>query len=152
MKKIILIKRFLFFCFLCSFCIAGIVENSPATTDKSEELVYLKVEFYSPAAYTVEEQAQTFRLVTFPMSKPILAVIALGAFNMAYGGFMWAFLTCQNPKMWTLMVWLYDFQSRYSTKPGLVMAALTLASIPTLLVFLFCQKIIMRGIIIPTMK
>jgi multiple sugar transport system permease protein len=65
---------------------------------------------------------------------------------------MWAFLTCQHPKMWTLMVWLYDFQGRYSAFPGMVMAALVLASIPTLLVFLFCQKIIMRGIIIPTMK
>ena len=109
-------------------------------------------ELYEAAAIDGATEAQTFRLVTFPMSKPILAVIALGAFNMAYGGFMWAFLTCQNPKMWTMMVWLYDFQSRYSAKPGLVMAALTLASIPTLLVFLFCQKIIMRGIIIPTMK
>ena len=34
----------------------------------------------------------------------------------------------------------------------LVMAALTIASIPTLLVFLFCQNIIMRGIVLPTMK
>jgi ABC-type glycerol-3-phosphate transport system permease component len=34
----------------------------------------------------------------------------------------------------------------------MVMAALVLASLPTLLVFLFCQNIIMRGIVIPTMK
>ena len=44
--------------------------------------------------------------------------------------------------MWTIMVWLYDFQARYSAYPGMVMAALTLASVPTLLVFLFCQRII----------
>jgi multiple sugar transport system permease protein len=53
--------------------------------------------------------------------------------------------------MWTLMVFLYDFQAM-ANPPFQVMAALVLAAIPTLLVFIFCQKIIMRGIIIPTFK
>ena len=86
------------------------------------------------------------------MSKPILAVIALGAFNGAYGGFMWAFLVCQDPKMWTIMVWMYEFQANNVSNSALVMAALALVSIPTLLMFIFCQKIIMRGIIVPSMK
>jgi multiple sugar transport system permease protein len=33
-----------------------------------------------------------------------------------------------------------------------IFAALVLAAIPTLLVFVFCQNIIMRGIIVPTEK
>lgn len=109
-------------------------------------------ELYEAADIDGAGEFTKFWRITFPMSKPILAVIALSAFTLAYGGFMWAFLTCQNPKMWTIMVWLYDFQSRYANEPGMCMAAFALASVPTLLVFLFCQKIIMRGIIIPTMK
>ncbi len=109
-------------------------------------------ELYEAAEIDGAGEFTKFWRITFPMSKPILAVISLSAFTMAYGGFMWAFLTCQDPKMWTIMVWLYDFQSRYADEPGMCMAAFALASIPTLLVFLFCQKIIMRGIIIPTMK
>lgn len=109
-------------------------------------------ELYEAAHLDGANEFQSFWMITFPMSTPILAVIALGAFTAAYGGFMWAFLTCQDPKMWTIMVWLYDFQGQYSGQPGLVMAALAVASIPTLLVFLFCQKIIMKGIVIPTMK
>lgn len=109
-------------------------------------------ELYEAADIDGANEFTKFWRITYPMSKPILAVIALGAFGTAYGGFMWAFLVCQNPKMWTIMVWLYDFQGRYSTEPGMCMAAFTLASIPTLMVFLFCQKIIMRGIVIPTMK
>jgi ABC-type glycerol-3-phosphate transport system permease component len=109
-------------------------------------------ELYEAADIDGAGELRKFWSITFPMSKPILAVIALTAFNMAYGGFMWAFLTCQDPKMWTIMVWLYDFQGRYASEPGMCMAAFSLASIPTLLVFLFCQKIIMRGIVIPTMK
>ena len=94
-----------------------------------------------------------FRMITIPLCKPILAVIALGAFAGAYSGFMWAFIVCQKQSMWTIMVWLYQFQMRYTaTEPWLVMASLVIVSIPTLLMFLFCQRIILRGIIIPQMK
>ena len=94
-----------------------------------------------------------FRTITIPLCKPILAVIALGAFTAAYSGFMWAFIVCQKQSMWTIMVWLYQFQMRYTAnEPWLVMASLVIVSIPTLLMFLFCQRIILRGIIIPQMK
>lgn len=89
----------------------------------------------------------TFRNVVVPLSKPIFAVVALNAFNAAYGGFMWAFIVCQDERMWTVMVWLQQFTNTAGT--ALQMAALTLAGIPTLLVFIFCQRIIIRGIIIP---
>jgi multiple sugar transport system permease protein len=54
--------------------------------------------------------------------------------------------------MWTLMVWLFNYQNRMSEYPYMVMASLVLASIPTLIVFMFCQKIILRGIVVPSMK
>ena len=108
-------------------------------------------ELYEAADIDGASEVSKFLRITFPMSLPILAVIALGAFTAAYGGFMWAFLTCQDPNMWTIMVWIYDFQGK-ATNQGEVFAALTVAAIPTMLVFIFCQKIIMRGIVIPTMK
>ena len=64
---------------------------------------------------------------------------------------MWALLICQEEKMWTLMVFLYQFSSQNKPPPA-QMAAFVLAGIPTLLVFIFAQKTIMRGIIVPTMK
>lgn len=112
----------------------------------------LPKELYEAASIDGATEVKMFASITLPLCKPILAVIALNAFLAAYGGFMWAFLVCQNEKMWTIMVWLYNFQARMSDQPSMVMAALMLASIPTLLVFLFCQKIILRGIIIPSMK
>jgi len=92
----------------------------------------------------------TFRKVVVPLSKPIFAVVALNAFNGAYGAFMWAFIVCQDERMWTLMVWLQQFAN--AAGPGLLMAALTLAGIPTLVMFIFCQRIIIRGIIIPQFR
>ena len=112
----------------------------------------IPTELYEAADIDGAGEFSKFYAIALPMSKPILAVIALGAFNGAYGGFMWAFLVCQDPKMWTVMVWMYEFQANNASNSALVMAALALVSIPTLLMFIFCQKIIMRGIIVPSMK
>ena len=89
-------------------------------------------------------------VVVFAVIGTAFAVIALGAFMGAYGSFMWALVVCQRPDKWTLMVWLYEFQQIFP--PDAVMAALVLAAIPTLFVFIVCQKVILRGIIIPTFK
>ena len=55
--------------------------------------------------------------------------------------------------MWTMAVWMYQAdRSWWADMPWLATAGYVVISIPTLLVFLFCQKIILRGIIIPSMK
>lgn len=88
--------------------------------------------------------------VTMRLSTPILSVIALQAFSVAYANFMYALLICQDPKMWTLMVWLYQLQQR--SGPGVVQASLLLAALPTLAVFLACQRVLLRGIVVPVEK
>ena len=88
--------------------------------------------------------------VTMRLSTPILSVIALQAFSVAYANFMYALLICQDPQMWTLMVWLYQLQQR--SGPGVVQASLLLAALPTLAVFLACQRVLLRGIVVPVEK
>ena len=110
----------------------------------------LPPELYEAAMLDGAGEIRIFLRITMPLCKPVLAVIALGAYTAAYGTFMFAFLTCQDPSMWTLMVFLYQFQQTYSIP--LVMASLVVTAIPTLLVFIFCQGIILRGIVIPTFK
>lgn len=88
--------------------------------------------------------------ITVPLTKPVLAVIALTAFMGAYGAFIYAFLVAQDERMWTLMVWIYQLQNR--APMSVMMAALTLAAMPTLVVFLFAQRVILRGIILPGEK
>jgi multiple sugar transport system permease protein len=77
--------------------------------------------------------------------------MALGSFTSAFSTFFYALIICPDEKMWTLMVWLYQLQM-ISNSQSINYAALCLASIPTLLVFIFCQRIIMRGIVVPTEK
>jgi len=52
--------------------------------------------------------------------------------------------------MWTLMVWLQQMGSW--APQSMVYAALVLAAIPTLIVCIFAQDVIMRGVIIPMEK
>jgi multiple sugar transport system permease protein len=73
--------------------------------------------------------------------------MALLAFMSAYGAFLYAFLVAQDQKMWTLMVWIYQLQN--TAPKAVMMAAVTLAALPTIIVFLFAQRVIMRGIVLP---
>jgi multiple sugar transport system permease protein len=110
----------------------------------------LPKELYESASLDGAGEWVMFWQITMNLSKPILAVIAINAFNHAYANFMFALLTCQNEMMWTLMVWLYPLQAKSSQ--GVVFASLLIAAVPTFLVFLFAQNIIMRGIVVPVEK
>jgi multiple sugar transport system permease protein len=107
-------------------------------------------ELYESAMIDGASEWRMFWQITMALSQPILSVIALGAFGGAYGAFMFALLVCQNEKMWTIMVYLYQLQQHFSQP--VVFASLIVAAVPTLLVFVFCQNIIMRGIVVPVEK
>ena len=63
---------------------------------------------------------------------------------------MMALLICQNEDMWTLMPWLYQLQQ--PSGEGVIVASLIVAAVPTFGIFVFCQNIIMRGIVVPVEK
>ena len=93
---------------------------------------------------------QMFFHITLPLARPVLAVIALFTFMVTYAGFMWALLICPAESKWTIMVFITQFAQIHQAYE--TMAALVIAAMPPLLVFVFCQRIIMRGIVVPSMK
>ena len=84
------------------------------------------------------------------LSKPILAVLALGAFTAAYSEFMMALIIIPDRSMWTLMVWI--FQLQITAPQAVIQTSVLIAAIPTFIVFVFCQNIIIRGIVVPVEK
>ncbi len=52
--------------------------------------------------------------------------------------------------MWTLMPWIYQLQMH--SGEGIIYASILIAAIPTFILFVFCQNIIMRGIVVPVEK
>lgn len=107
-------------------------------------------ELYEAAELDGAGEWTKFWTLTMTLSKPILAVIALGAFTGAYSAFMMALIIIPDERMWTIMVWIYQLQNY--AHGSVVYASIVLAAIPTFLIFAFCQNIIIRGIIVPTEK
>ena len=110
----------------------------------------LPKELYEAAEIDGASEWTMFWQLTMTLSRPILAVLALGAFVGAYGTFMYALILCPDPQMWTIMVYLFQLMQIVDTP--VLYAALIISAIPTTLVFIFCQNIIMRGIVVPSEK
>ncbi|MCC6679919.1 MAG: ABC transporter permease subunit [Phycisphaeraceae bacterium] len=110
----------------------------------------LPQELYESAEIDGGGEFTKFWTITMSLSKPILAVLALNAFTAAYSEFLMALVIIPDQRMWTLMVWLFQLQR--IADPYVVNASIVLAAIPTFLIFLFCQNIIMRGIVVPVEK
>jgi len=110
----------------------------------------LPKDLYEAAELDGASEWMMFWQITMNLSKPILAVIALGAFATAYGAFFYALILAPDPKIWTIMVNIYQLRMYVDTP--VVYASLILTAIPTLLVFIFCQNIILRGIVVPSDK
>ena len=109
-------------------------------------------ELYEAAAIDGAKEWQILLRITLPMTTPILAVNALNAFISAYNSWEWALLVCQRQSHWTLAVWMYQMSQQLSDQPWAVMAGFVVVSVPTAVIFIACQKIILRGIVLPSMK
>ncbi|MCF7837894.1 MAG: carbohydrate ABC transporter permease [Candidatus Marinimicrobia bacterium] len=107
-------------------------------------------DLYDAAMIDGASEWRIFWQITMSMSKPILAVVALRTFSAAWMSFMYPLIVCPDERMHVLAVWLQQFQQQ---APGTaVFASIIIASFPSLLIFLFAQRIIMRGIAVPSEK
>lgn len=86
-----------------------------------------------------------FRMV-IPLSAPALATVTIFSFMGNWDEFTWALTAIDDPLKRTLPVAIYSFQGQHGTEWGLVFAAMIIAIIPTLLVFLSLQKYFVKGL------
>ena len=107
----------------------------------------LPPELFEAGALDGARETTLMLRVALPLSRPVLGYQALLAFMAAYGAFLYAFLVAQDRRMWTLTVWIYSLQG--TAPKAVMMAAVTVAALPTLLVFLLCQRTILKGIVLP---
>jgi len=105
---------------------------------------------YEAALIDGASELRMFWEITMSLSKPILAVVALQTFNHAWLAFMYPLLVAPDESMHVLAVWLYQFQQEAPTSA--VFASILITSIPTLMIFVFTQRTIMRGIAVPAEK
>ncbi len=84
--------------------------------------------------------------IILPNSKPILAARAVFIFLNSWNDFLWPLVVTNSQSMRTLPVGLSMFQGQYTVRWELLMAASVVALVPVLIIYLFAQNWIIRGL------
>lgn len=95
---------------------------------------------------------QVLRRVMLPISLPAIAVLATLQFTWIWNDFLWPIIFTQSDDMRTIMVGLASLKGQYSVAYGVQGAMAIIASIPTLLVFIFFQRYFIRGLTLGSVK
>ena len=89
---------------------------------------------------------QTFWKVVFPLLKPTIATVTIIDAMAFWNDYLLPSLVLQKKDLYTIPIATQVFYGTYSTDIGLVMAALLLAMLPILILYLFLQKFIVAGV------
>ena len=84
--------------------------------------------------------------IYLPLILPAAITLGIMTFQSGWNSFMWPMIVLNSKEMMTIQVGLSTFQYQYNTMYGPLMAGTVIATIPTLLVFVFAQKYYIQGI------
>jgi multiple sugar transport system permease protein len=88
----------------------------------------------------------TFFRIIVPLSMPAFATLAIFSFLFAWNDFLWPLLVTNTDDVRTIQIGLASFVGRYGTSWNYLMAGTLTATIPSIVVFLFFQRALVRGI------
>lgn len=84
--------------------------------------------------------------IVIPMSAPIIGTLFIMTFLGQWNDFMMPLIILRDRELFTLGVGLIYLDAEYVKQWGKIMAAFAVASIPLILIFLFCMKLFVRGL------
>ena len=91
---------------------------------------------------------KTFTRICLPLSKPVIAVIALNAFVREWGNFFWYFIVASDtPKYWTMNLAVYNLGMNPMMKPNVVMGMATVMAIPIIVATIIFSRQIKESVI-----
>lgn len=97
-------------------------------------------------------QWQIFTKIVLPISKTVLAVMAINTFLSTWNTFFWPFLVTNHASMYTIQVGLKQFKFANETLFAPMMAGATISSLPMFILFFSLQKYFMEGVTIGAVK
>ena len=93
-----------------------------------------------------------YRLVIFPLIKPVLATLAILTFLWQWSDFLWPLVVVHTSSMRTVPLALSVLNSTFGSNFAMVMAGATVATLPILIIFLSLQKYIIQGLTMTGLK
>jgi raffinose/stachyose/melibiose transport system permease protein len=86
-----------------------------------------------------------FRIVV-PLSTPILATVAVLTLVNSWNNFFTPLLVFNSEKKFTLPMGVMNFMGQHAADWNMILAFLTLAMVPAVAIYVFCQKYIVAGL------
>lgn len=122
--------------------------------------IFLSKQFFSGIPTEVIESAKiegcsqfrTYRSIVLPLSKTILAVMAINTFLSSWNNFFWPFLVTSMDKMFTIQVGLKTFKFANGTLLSPMMAGACISAVPMFILFFSLQKYFLEGVTVGAVK
>lgn len=119
------------------------------------ESMFLYVGYLASVSTSIEEAAyidgastfQIYSRVILPLMTPILSTVLIREGLAIWNDFQMPLITLnRSNKMWTLTIYLNNFQSEYSVDYNVSFACLMLTCLPIIIFYVLMQKQIMGGL------
>ncbi|UVY84004.1 carbohydrate ABC transporter permease [Brachybacterium sp. NBEC-018] len=116
--------------------------------------IFLLRQFYVSLPDELEEAALVdgasywtiYWKIVLPLSRPILAALAVFFFLANWNAFVWPMTVTSDPDLRMVQVGIQTFQQQYAADWNYILAAATVAALPTLGIFFVFQKQIVASI------
>ncbi len=90
--------------------------------------------------------------IAVPLVTPAISALAIFTFLGNWTAFIWPLIVTTNKNLYTLPVGISSFSVEASIQWEKIMTGASLATIPTLIVFLVLQRFIVRGVVLAGLK
>lgn len=89
---------------------------------------------------------QVFYRIIMPVCRPAFATVAIFAFLWSYNDLFTQLFFLRSPQTWAITRFLNEVSSQFGTDYGMMCAVVTLIVVPVLIVYIFLQKNIVKGL------
>jgi multiple sugar transport system permease protein len=116
--------------------------------------IFLLRQFYLGIPRELEEAAivdgagywRVYLNVILPLSRPILAALAVFFFLANWNSFLWPLTITTDRDLFVVQIGIASFRQQYASSQQLVMAASVIVAVPTMLLFILFQRQLVESI------
>jgi multiple sugar transport system permease protein len=116
--------------------------------------IFLLRQFYLGVPKELEEAAildgagywRVYLNIILPLSRPILAALAVFFFLANWNSFLWPLTVTSDPNLWVVQTGIASFQTQYASAQNYIMAAAVVVAMPTMLLFFIFQRQLVESI------
>ena len=132
----------------------------PAWFSVNAFAVFLFRQYFMTVPFDLDDAARIdgcnalgiYRHVLLPLATPVMATVAIFCFTSYWLDFMGPLIYLNRIEKFTLALGLYTFKGAYTTQWHYLMAATLVVSLPCILLFLFGQRLFVRGVVMSGLK